>query len=245
MKKMKKTKKNWLRGMAMALTLAITLAGTAPSMPAQAAAKNITIKVKSPKTGAKLKGTKLTVHGKKTVQLTVKQGAKTVTNKATYKSANKKVITVNRNGKLTVKKNGKAAVTVKYGGRTKKLNITVAGHNWKAHKKVKKVWAFRWRCACGADRSAMTEKEKYAHTLMHCETHTAGNYHSECYPLNVKYTDYYVCNCGTKKKGQPEPEHYKKKDTYEKEGYTVSEKRQPLDWTQHSHKNAVLNKEKG
>ena len=127
---MKKMKKNWLRGIAMALTLAITLAGTAPSMPAQAAAKNITIKVKSPKTGAKLKGTKLTVHGKKTVQLTVKQGAKTVTNKATYKSANKKVITVSKNGKLTVKRNGKAAVTVKYGGRTKKLNITVAGHSY-------------------------------------------------------------------------------------------------------------------
>lgn len=72
MKKMKKTKKNWLRGMAMALTLAITLAGTAPSMPAQAAAKNITVKVKSPKEGADLyKGT-LCISRQRTVQLSVK-----------------------------------------------------------------------------------------------------------------------------------------------------------------------------
>ncbi len=218
---MKKMKKNWLRGIAMALTLAITLAGTAPSMPAQAAAKNITIKVKSPKTGAKLKGTKLTVHGKKTVQLTVKQGAKTVTNKATYKSANKKVITVSKNGKLTVKRNGKAAVTVKYGGRTKKLNITVAGHNWKAHKKVKKVWASYVICNCG---EILTEQNHESHMTNHLLNGEQNNYFYKYHILNVKYTDYYVCSCGAKKKGQPEPEHYKTKEIYEKEGYTVSEK---------------------
>ncbi len=216
-------KKNWLRGMAMALTLAITLAGTAPSMPAQAAAKNITIKVNSPKKGAKLAKTKLTVHGKTAVQLKVNQGAKNVTAKAKYKSSNGKVVSVNRKGRITVKKNGTATLTVKYGGRTKKLNITVAGHNWKAHKKVKKVWALRSRCACGADRSAMSYKENYEHDLMHCDTHTAGNYHDEYYTLNVKYTDYYTCSCGTKKKGQPEPENEHSKKYYEEKGYKTSE----------------------
>ena len=220
---MKKMKKNWLRGMAMALTLAITLAGTAPSMPAQAAAKNITIKVNSPKKGAKLAKTKLTVHGKTAVQLKVNQGAKNVTAKAKYKSSNGKVVSVNRKGRITVKKNGTATLTVKYGGKTKKLNITVAGHNWKAHKKVKKVWALRYRCACGADRSAMTDEEDKAHSIMHCETQTDGNCWSEYYTLNVKYTDYYTCSCGTKKKGQPEPENEHSKKYYEEKGYKTSE----------------------
>ena len=219
---MKKMKKNWLRGMAMALTLAITLAGTAPSMPAQAAAKNITIKVNSPKKGAKLAKTKLTVHGKTAVQLKVNQGAKNVTAKAKYKSSNGKVVSVNRKGRITVKKNGTATLTVKYGGKAKKLKVSVAKHSWKAHTKVKKVWALRYRCACGAICSGDPEEEE-EHDIMHIKTGTPGNTHSEYYTLNVKYTDYYTCSCGTKKKGQPEPENEHSKKYYEEKGYKTSE----------------------
>ena len=68
-------------------------AGTAaPVLPSQAASKKVTVSVKSPKKGVKLSGSKLTIHKKGKVVLTVKSGKSNVTKKATVKSSNKKVL---------------------------------------------------------------------------------------------------------------------------------------------------------
>ena len=216
-------KKNWLRKLAAAMALTTAMSsGMTPPAQAQAAAKDITVKAATKINGIKLAKTNLTVHKKTAIQLKVSQGPKDVTAKAKYKSSNAKVISVNRKGKATFKKNGTATLTVKYGGKSKKLKVSVAKHSWKAHTKVKKVWALRSRCACGAICSGDPEEEE-EHDIMHIKTGTAGNTHDEYYTLNVKYTDYYTCSCGTKKKGQPEPENEHSKKYYEEKGYKTSE----------------------
>lgn len=247
---MKKMNSNLLRGMALAMALIVMMAGTAP-MQTQAAARKITVKVKSPKTGADLYKNKLVILGKKKTQLSVKcittkkvkriasmvevdgkiqpwyvmdekSATADVTSKAAYRSSKPKVVSVNKKGKLTVKSYGSATITVKYKGMSKKLKVTVKKnhkHSWKAHSKVKKVLAMRTRCACGALRDGMSYEEEYEHDLMHAETHTDGNYWWEQYPLNVKYIDYYICSCGARKKGQPEPKDGLGKEYYESKGY--------------------------
>ena len=49
----------------------------------------------------------------------------TTKDKATYKTANKKIATVAKNGKITAKKAGKTTITVKVGKKTKKVKVSV------------------------------------------------------------------------------------------------------------------------
>lgn len=83
--------KKWVRGVALAVALSLA-ATAAPVLPSQAASKKVTVSVKSPKKGVKLSGSKLTIHKKGKVVLTVKSGKSNVTKKATVKSSNKKVL---------------------------------------------------------------------------------------------------------------------------------------------------------
>lgn len=95
---------------------------------AQGAKKTITVKVQS----GTVKTTKIKNVSKK---LTMKKGAaKTLkpvlqplysTQKLTYKSSNKKVVTVSSSGKLKAKKKGTATITVKSGSVSVKCKVTV------------------------------------------------------------------------------------------------------------------------
>ena len=131
--------------------LAIVLTIAMP-MPAQAATKNITISSKtSDLTVTKVKSNKYNVTvtvGVKNAQLIAKSGKKNVSKSCTWKSSNKKVVTVKSN-KLTAKKAGKCKVTVTYKGKKTVLNVTVINpvaptptptpapapcdHNWYEH----------------------------------------------------------------------------------------------------------------
>ena len=87
----------------------------------------------------KVTTTKLTVKdGTKTIKnkkLTMKKGAKTTlkttltpltsTDKVTFSSSNKKIVTVSSKGKLTAKKAGKAKITVKAGKKKVVITVTV------------------------------------------------------------------------------------------------------------------------
>lgn len=197
------TKKYWLKGLAMAVALVMAMSASVPT-PVHAAGK-MTLKVESPKKGVKLSGSKLKLHVKKSTQLQVRYNGKAVTTKVKYKSSNPKVVSVNRKGRLAVKRNGTATLTVKYKGMSKKLKVTVGGHNWKAHKKTKTVVYTRWRCNCGADLSVMSEDERDEHLMEHVRNGKMMNYWGEDYEEKVTYTDYYYCECGAKKAGEPEP----------------------------------------
>ncbi len=76
---------------------------------------------------------KLTVN--KSAQLKVKYGKKDVTKKAKYKTSGKKIATVSKNGLIMPKKPGKATITVKYKGKTKKIKFTIK----KSYVKKKKL----------------------------------------------------------------------------------------------------------
>ena len=218
---MKKKRNYWLKGAAFALALIMAIP-VLPAMPAQAASKKMTVAVKSPKSGVKLSGSKLAIHNKKAVQLTVKSGRSNVTAKASLKSSSPKVISV-RGGQLVPKKNGKATVTVKYKGTAKKLNITVGGHSWKAHKKTKTIDISGIKCVCGKvvtlEKKDCERCKKYSycgkngwccckqseHTRNHILKGEPSNYYLISVPKKVKYIDYYKCSCGAKKKGEAEP----------------------------------------
>ena len=49
----------------------------------------------------------------------------TTKDKASYKTVNKKIAAVAKNGKITAKKAGKTTITVKVGKKTKKVKVTV------------------------------------------------------------------------------------------------------------------------
>ena len=117
-----------------------------PNTVEAAAKKSVTVSVSTKK-----------LAPKKSAQLKVKYGKKNVTKKAKYKTSNKKVLTINKKGKITAKKVGKATVTVKYGKKTKKVKFTVvkpaakktAGnkgsggshtHKWVKKTKTEKKW---------------------------------------------------------------------------------------------------------
>lgn len=139
---MKKIKRQILTLM-MALMVMFTMM---PNTVEAAAKKNVTVSVSTKK-----------LAPKKSAQLKVKYGKKNVTKKAKYKTSNKKVLTVNKKGKITAKKVGKATVIVKYGKKTKKVKFTVvkpavkktAGnkgsgsshtHKWVKKTKTEKKW---------------------------------------------------------------------------------------------------------
>lgn len=139
---MKKIKRQILTLM-MALMVMFTMM---PNTVEAAAKKSVTVSVSTKK-----------LAPKKSAQLKVKYGKKNVTKKAKYKTSNKKVLVVNKKGKITAKKVGKATVTVKYGKKTKKVKFTVvkpaakktAGnkgsggyhtHKWVKKTKTEKKW---------------------------------------------------------------------------------------------------------
>ena len=239
-------KKNWLRKLAAAMALTTAMSsGMTPPAQAQAAAKDITVKATTKMNGIKLAKANLTVHKKTAVQLKVSQGPKDVTAKAKYKSSNAKVISVNRKGKATFKKNGTATLTVKYGGKSKKLKVSVAKHSWKANAtKVRTVMAMRYRCNCGeilpekehkyCAKCKKVKKTKYDKGWCDCKQkeHIYGHknkgedytYRTEYYPLNVKYAPSATCKgCGGKRVWQSIPVHYESKAWYEAEGYKTFE----------------------
>ena len=102
------------------LTLILTLVMilTITYQPIEASAANAKPVVKTSQT--------VISKGMKT-QLKAVCGSKNVTKKATWKTSNKKVATVSRNGKLTAKKAGIVYITATYKGKTsKRVKITVA-----------------------------------------------------------------------------------------------------------------------
>lgn len=208
--------KKWVRGVALAVALSLA-ATAAPVLPSQAASKKVTVSVKSPKKGAKLSGSKLTIHKKGKVVLTVKSGKSNVTKKATVKSSNKNVLMFGGGGTVIPKKNGKTNLTVSYKGAKKKLSVTVAGHSWKAHKATKTIKVSGRKCICG--KTILLEKKdcetckKYCsygkngwcgckgmnHTVSHIMNKEPSNYYLVSVKKKVKYIDYYLCACGEKK----------------------------------------------
>jgi uncharacterized protein YjdB len=61
----------------------------------------------------------------KNFQIAAEKNPVTITNKITYSSSNKKVVTVSQTGKLTAKKAGNATITLKCAGKTKKISVVV------------------------------------------------------------------------------------------------------------------------
>lgn len=59
-------------------------------------------------------------------QFTLKGDGKNVTKKAKWSTSNKNIATV-KNGKITAKKPGVATISAKFGGKTAKIKVTVAG----------------------------------------------------------------------------------------------------------------------
>ena len=88
--------------MALALTLAMPVTAQAKATP-------------------RLNKTKVTVSVKKSYQLKVIG----ISKKATWKSSNKKVATVSKNGKVTGNKKGSAVITAKVNKKTYKCKVTV------------------------------------------------------------------------------------------------------------------------
>lgn len=184
-------KRTWTKSLAFALALlmAVSMAAANP-MPAQAAAKKMTVKVASQKKKAAISGKTLNILAKTSVKLAVKSpvtkaGKKTVvkdvTAKAKYKTSNKKVVSVSRKGVVTAKKNGTSTLTVKYGGKALKLKVKVNmnhKHNWKPHKKTVTVKRYVARCNCG---ELLPEPEK-----KDC---------AECKRLGRKCADDGWCHC--------------------------------------------------
>ena len=165
-------KRTWTKSLvlALALLMAVSMAAANP-MPAQAAAKKMTVKVASQKKKAAISGKTLNILAKTSVKLAVKSpvtkaGKKTVvkdvTAKAKYKTSNKKVVSVSGKGVVTAKKNGTSTLTVKYGGKALKLKVKVNmnhKHNWKAHKKTVTVRKEIARCNCGAILPELEKKD--------------------------------------------------------------------------------------
>ena len=149
---MKRMKRQVLTLMMAVMVLFTMMPNTAEA----AVKKSVTVSVSTKK-----------LNVKRSAQLKVKYGKKNVTKKAKYKTSNKKVLTVNKKGKVTAKKTGKAIVTVKYKGKTKKVKFTVGKaahqHKWVKKTKTQKKWVpkmveedvyktvsiYRTVCCCG------------------------------------------------------------------------------------------------
>lgn len=224
-KKMRKNRMKGIISFALALVMIMALASPAPAADAAGKAK-LNVRVTSPKKNVKMKGLKLTVHGKKNVKLNVKYGGRDVTAKAKYKSTNPKAVSVKK-GKVTIKKAGNAVITVKYNGAAKKLRVAAGSHKWKAHKRTKTVSYNVVVCNCGMILSDLEEHKYCEECVKRCYQPEDGSYICYCKskqhsinhvrngePSNnwietrykkVTYVDYYYCDCGAKKAGEPEP----------------------------------------
>lgn len=92
------------------------------------AAATFTLKVQKAKvkvTAITVNKTKVSLKKGKTFQITAVKKYITALDKVTYTSSNKKVAAVSSKGKITAKKKGKATITVKCGGKKKKIQVTV------------------------------------------------------------------------------------------------------------------------
>ena len=90
--------------------------------------KTVTVKVQKTKVAtSKITNVpgSITLKVKKTYKLSPVIAPITTKDKASYKTANKKIATVAKNGKITAKKAGKTTITVKVGKKTKKVKVTV------------------------------------------------------------------------------------------------------------------------
>lgn len=74
----------------------------------------------------KTKVTMKLTGSKKNFQITAAKNPITTTNKITYSSSNKKVVTVSPTGKLTAKKAGSATITLKCEGKTKQIKVVIS-----------------------------------------------------------------------------------------------------------------------
>ena len=90
---------------------------------------------------ASLSKKKLSLKGGKNYKLKTKYAGKYV--KPVYKSSNKKVATVDKNGRVIALKRGKATISAGYKGSVVKCTVTVTSnhtHRWKKHTATRKVW---------------------------------------------------------------------------------------------------------
>ena len=90
--------------------------------------KTVTVKVQKTKVATSkitnIPGS-ITLKVKNTYKLSPVIAPITTKDKASYKTANKKIAAVAKNGKITAKKAGKTTITVKVGKKTKKVKVTV------------------------------------------------------------------------------------------------------------------------
>lgn len=79
-----------------------------------------------------------TIYTKSKAQITAKYNKKNVTKRATYKSSNKKIASVNKKGVIKAVKKGTATITVKYNKKAVKIKIKVKKATTKLTAKVGK-----------------------------------------------------------------------------------------------------------
>lgn len=198
----------------LALVAALSVGGAAP---VQAAGKEVSVGVERKSGVMPTIDGKVTAHGVKGIQVTVTSGGRKVTAKATFKSSNPKVASVSRKGKITVRKNGKATITVKYGGVTKKLRLTAGKHKWKAHHETVRIRRSTSTCrVCGAkfetcsleyvDGQLKFVRNDTKHNQMHlARGEQCGMLPQKIWYQKVSYISHYSCSCGEWKKGEPVP----------------------------------------
>ena len=101
-----------------------TVTITAKTSSGKKATCKVTVKVKATK--VKLSKTKLSLKVGKTATLKAKLTPKDATDTLKWSSSNKKVVSVDKKGKITAVKKGTATITVKISGKkTAKCKVTV------------------------------------------------------------------------------------------------------------------------
>lgn len=137
---------------------------------------------------------------------------KNVTSKAVYKSNNSKVVSVSKKGKVTAKKAGKATITVKYSGKSKKVTFSVQAkqqhqHVWKPNVVTEYEKGVKYVCNCGYVFGTVYSQEEYdevrpiikEHQKEHLRNGEPENYGSNTVYREVSHIDGYYCECGAKK----------------------------------------------
>lgn len=248
-------KKNWVKGIALALAFTIAAAGASPAQAQAASAKKLIVNTNAKAgSGVRLHKKDLHVHAK-TAQLKVRYGRQDVTKKASYKPSSKKVLSVNKDGRITVRKKGTAGLVVKYKGKSVKLTVTAAKHQWKTYYGQKGVWAAGRHCNCGdllpaeehkycaKCRSYRTNPKSYdgwchckadAHLKKHKDAGEDAGTYDAYYPLKVKYPKYKSCSCGAVKRYSYVPKDYDAREKYEDKG-CITELYEEPDDTDYEH----------
>lgn len=144
---------------------------------------------------ASLSKKKLSLKGGKNYKLKTKYAGKYV--KPVYKSSNKKVATVDKNGRVIALKRGKATISAGYKGSIAKCTVTVTSnhtHRWTYYKEYKRVWVPKivtvtdyetrqvptevikvlWHCNCG-DVIEDKDDSVSEHMMMHIQSGEPNN----------------------------------------------------------------------